>query len=334
MTKDQRTYASLTVATEGVAPSTESEICVVAPWPIFTVTIERGPSGEDDIYLHAGGQGFWVARMIVNLGGQPVLCGPFGGESGVVVEAMARAEGIRLRPIHVRGWNGGYVHDRRGGDRKVIAETRSPPLNRHEADDLYDAALTTGLRAGIAVLTGIHQQGILPPAFFRRLACDLGDNGVSVVADLSGDTLKALSGGVTFLKISHEELIDAGYCRTDTRDDLIAGIRALKATGARNLIVSRAGEPALALLGDRLVEVEPPNFHTLDYRGAGDSMTAALALAQARGLAPQDTLRLGAAAGAINVTRHGLGTGGLADIEEVAARVAIRDVDNGVQSGA
>jgi 1-phosphofructokinase len=55
-------------------------------------------------------------------------------------------------------------------------------------------------------------------------------------------------------------------------------------------------------------------------------MTASLAVAQARGLGADETLRLAAAAGALNVTRHGLGTGKLDDIEEVAAHVAIREL--------
>lgn len=303
------------------------EICVLAPWPIFTVTIECGPAGEDKIYLHAGGQGFWVARMIVNLGARPILCGPFGGESGVVVRAMAEAEGIALRPIPMRGWNGGYVHDRRGGDREVVAETSSPPLDRHEADNLYDAALASGLRTGVAVLTGVYQPGILPPSFFQRLARDLGENGVTVIADFAGEPLKSLRGGVSFLKISHEELIEAGYCKTGDRKDVIAGIRTLQSSGAHSILVSRAGDPAIGLLDGRLVEVEPPHFSPLDYRGAGDSMTAGLAVAQARGFGPEQTLRLSAAAGAVNVTRHGLGTGGLKDIEAIAERVIIRDLD-------
>jgi len=303
------------------------EICVLAPWPIFTVTIEGNPCGDDSIYLHAGGQGFWVARMIANLGGSPILCGPFGGEPGVVIKAMAEAEGVRLRPIEARGWNGGYVHDRRGGAREVVAETQCPPLNRHEADNLYDAALTVGLRTGVAVLTGVPRAGVLPPTFFQRLARDMGANGVSVVADLGGESLRALEAGVSFLKVSHEELIDAGYCAGPTRGEIISGLQALRATGAKNLLVSRAEEPTVALLGDRMVEVLAPCFAPLDYRGAGDSMTAALAVAQARGLGPEATLRLGAAAGAINVTRHGLGTGGMADIEAIAAQVRVRNLD-------
>jgi hypothetical protein len=38
-------------------------VLVFAPAPLLTITIER--RGEDpDVHLHAGGQGFWLARMI------------------------------------------------------------------------------------------------------------------------------------------------------------------------------------------------------------------------------------------------------------------------------
>lgn len=304
-----------------------SEICILAPWPIFTVTIEGGSEGKDDIYFHAGGQGFWVARMIANLGCKPIVCGPVGGESGTVVRALMEAEGIDLHPVGSGGWNGGYVHDRRKGERTVIAEMRSPRLNRHETDNLYDATLATGLRTGVVVLTGVIDEDILPADFYRRIALDLDQNEVSVIADVSDRTLKALNGGVTFLKVSHEQLLSTGFCETTEPQAILEGLKALKqSTGACNVIVSRAEEPAFAGLGDRILEVVPPRLHPLDHRGAGDSMTAALAVAQSRHLDAEETLRLAAAAGALNVTRHGLGTGPLDNIQEIAAHVTVREL--------
>jgi 1-phosphofructokinase len=63
--------------------------------------IEVGAAGKDEIYFHAGGQGFWVARMVANLGGKPIVCGPIGGESGIIVRALIESEGIDLRGIDV-----------------------------------------------------------------------------------------------------------------------------------------------------------------------------------------------------------------------------------------
>ncbi|MDQ1492725.1 MAG: 1-phosphofructokinase, partial [Actinomycetota bacterium] len=148
---------------------------VFAPDPLLTVTVEAGSDG-DEIHLHAGGQGFWVAQMIANLGVEVSVCGPFGGESGRVVRTLVdQDEHINLRAIETVGSNGAYVHDRRGGERVTVAETPPDPLDRHELDDLYGAALVGGLEAEVAVLAGPGPWTVpvLPPDHYRRLAGDL-----------------------------------------------------------------------------------------------------------------------------------------------------------------
>jgi 1-phosphofructokinase len=301
------------------------DVCVFNPSPLFTVTIEAGADGEPEVHFHAGGQGFWIARMVKRLGARALLCAPLGGETGVVLETVIQHEGVALKTIPMSGWNGGYVHDRRTGERQSLATMPSAKLSRHELDDLYDAVLMAGLAAGVAVLTGPAEDRVLSVDTYRRLSSDLASNGVAVVADLSGDVLKAVNGGVKFLKVSHTELIDAEYAENESAASLANGARRLRdASGAENVIVSRAEQPALAIAGDRMVEVVAPNFEALDHRGAGDSMSAGLAVGCARGLDWEATLRLAAAAGALNVTRHGLGTGQSDSIETIAERVEVR----------
>ena len=80
---------------------------------------------------------------------------------------------------------------------------------------------------------------------------------------------------MTFLKVSHTELIGAGCCDGEDRAQLIEGARRLRErSGARHVVVSRAHEPTLALIDDRLVEVAGPSFQALDHHGGGNSMTA------------------------------------------------------------
>ena len=318
--------------TEVATPIGMMEISVLAPSPLFTVTIESGPNGSDTVYFHAGGQGFWVARMIRNLGATPYLCGPFGGETGTILKTLIEVEGIRAVPVPIAGWNGGYVQDRRTGERQTLGNMPSAHLNRHEIDDLYDAALAQGFHTGTIVLTGSVHDSRLPPEFYGRLAKDLGDNGVTVIADLWGAELRALAGGIDFLKVSHLELIDGGYCADGSRSSILQALIRLKTTGAHNIIVSCAEAPALALIDDQAFEVIPPRFQPLDFRGAGDSMTAALTYARAMKLNTDCSLRLAAAAGALNVTRHGLGTGQLSHIQEIAKQVQVRKLSESLAS--
>ena len=76
--------------------------CVFAPSPLLTVTIEAFPEGDEqrddagDLHLHAGGQGFWIARLLGELGVAVQLCATFGGETGEVVRSRIVAGGVDL----------------------------------------------------------------------------------------------------------------------------------------------------------------------------------------------------------------------------------------------
>ena len=282
---------------------------VFAPAPQLTVTIDQ-PADETEIHLHPGGQGVWQARMIKCLGTPVVLCAGLGGEIGQVLEPLLAGEGVELRVVHRESSSGGYVHDRRGGSRNEIASVSGHPLTRHELDELYNLALGEGLGAAVSVLSGPGDPALVAPDIYRRLAADLGSNGSRVVADLSGPHLAAvLDSGLAFLKVSHEELLRDGWAADDSEAELVRVLRALHANGAEAVVVSRAAEPALTLVDGEAFEIDMPRLQPADPRGAGDSMTAGVASVLANGGDLALAVRTGAAAGALNVTRHGLGTG-------------------------
>lgn len=302
---------------------------VFAPGPLLTVTVERH-GGDEHLHVHPGGQGVWQSKMITLLGAQVILCTALGGETGGMLGALLDAEGFRVRAVRRGSGNGWYVHDRRGGVRKVVAAHPGRPLDRHELDELYNLALAEGLRAHVCVLSGIEDPSVVPADAYRRLAADLTTNGVRVVADLAGEYLTAvLLGGVDFLKISHEELLAAKRASRNTVAALGKAARQLRDEGARAVLISRSEQPALALLDDELFQVEAPSLQEVDARGAGDSMTAAVAAVLSRGGGLAEAVRTGAAAGAVNVTRHGLGTGQAETIAALGERVRLTPVDGG-----
>ncbi|MFC0504098.1 PfkB family carbohydrate kinase [Micromonospora costi] len=299
-------------------------VMVFAPTPLLTVTVDQ-PTGQPEIHLHPGGQGVWQARMIMSLGGEVVLCTALGGEIGQVLEPLLVSEGVDLKVV-VRdsGGSGGYVHDRREGSRQEIVDVPGQPLSRHELDELYNLALGEGLRAPVSVLSGPNDPALVPPDLYRRFAADLGANGGRVVVDLSGEHLTAvLDSGVFFLKVSHEELIRDGRAADDDEEQLSRAMYDMHAAGAESVVVSRADRPALALVDGELFEVEMPRLQAADPRGAGDSMTAGVAAVVAGGGDLRTAIRTGAAAGALNVTRHGLGTGRSDSIAGLVDRVRL-----------
>ena len=299
-------------------------VLVFAPTPLLTVTIEdRG--GEPDLHVHAGGQGVWQARMICSLGVPVVLCAALGGETGAMLRHLITSEGIDLDAEQVGSRNGGYVHDRRGGSRQSIVEVPGSALDRHELDDLYERTLIRGLDASLAVLSGPHDDRIVPASVYRRLTIDLTANGCRVIGDLSGQRLDAmLAGGPFLIKVSHDELLRDGRARDESPAELVSAMRRLSADGAGAVIVSRAKQPALALIDDEVLEVRIPPLQPAEPRGAGDSMTAGVVASLARGESLRAALRVGAACGALNVVRSGLGSGGSAAVTALAKRVELR----------
>jgi 1-phosphofructokinase len=79
----------------------------------------------------------------------------------------------------------------------------------------------------------------------------------------------------------------------------------------------------VALGGDAAYELVAPTLETADHRGSGDSMTAALAAGMAGGGEWEAVLTRATAAGAANVTRHGLGTAWASEVDALEPRVRL-----------
>ena len=296
--------------------------------PLLTITGEttdQGDGANDDIHLHAGGQGVWIARQLAALGVDVALCATFGGETGTVLETLVAGENVELHAVATLHGNGAYVHDRRSGVREEIAALPPGTLSRHELDELYGVTLAEALHADVTVLGGPGAEGVIAADTYRRMARDLGANNKTVIADLSGADLDAaVAGGLTIVKVSHEELhADGRVTDPASLAQLVAAMEDLVERGAEAAVVTRAEAPTLALLDGELVTAVAPSLEPIDNRGAGDSLTAGLAAALARGSDRREALILGVAAGAMNVTRRGLATGSRAEIERLADLVRV-----------
>ncbi len=278
-----------------------------------------------------GARVFWVARMAASLGARVSLCCALGGKSGRVLRALMMAEGVDVRTVESQAPNGAYIHDRRSGERSEVALAPSGELGRHDVDELYGITLTSGLDADVTLLCGVQPERILEADVYRRLAGDLRANGRRVIADLTGAPLEAaLKGGVDIVKLSQEELLAEGRAGSTDLGDLLEGMRELKRAGAAGVLLSRGPTPALVLEGQgphvRALELIDPEFEAADPIGSGDSMFAALGVGLGSGSGGVEPLRLAVAAGALNATRRGLGTGTRTEIERLSRHVNIRQV--------
>jgi 1-phosphofructokinase len=302
------------------------QVTVFGPHPLLEVTIERRGS-SDDVHLHPAGQGVWVARMAGELGAQPVLCGFIGGETGKVLQPLlAELPGIQ-RLVGTAASSGSYVMDRRSGEREPIAFAWSAAPTRHEMDDLFSLTTTSALAGEVLVLAGPVPPEALPVEIYERLVADARAGNTRTIVDLSPPRLNsALAGEPDVVKVNDWQLAEFLGRGFYGDDGLRAGAQELLAAGARCAIVTRGGDPAFVATPERTWQLTPPRFEEGAPEGSGDSMVGAMAAMLAQGLPLEEALRWGAAAGAANFLRHGLGTGSRTVVEDLLPRVELREL--------
>jgi 1-phosphofructokinase len=309
---------------ERSSPRASDLVAVFAPNPLLGVTIEARGSAGDDIHLHPGGQGVWLMRMAGELGASPMLCGFVGGEAGTVLRPLLDQLPGDCRLVETAGASGCYVIDRRSGERRLVSQALSPMPSRHELDDLFATACTAALDSRVLAVCNPYPGDSLPLEVYGNLVSDVRANGVPVIVDLSSPRLEsALDGAPDLVKVNDWELAEFVSSPVSQQAQLRDAARRLGDRGARIVVVTRGGEPAFVLRDGEAWELVPPRFDRGSREGCGDSMMGGIAAALARGRDWDQALVLGAAAGAVNFLRHGLGTGSRPTVEEIAAKVRL-----------
>ncbi len=300
-------------------------VALFAPHPLLTVTLELEGDDRQSIHFHAGGQGVWVAGMAHRIGVTPVLCGFIGGESGELLRPLVqRTTGARPHIVRTQSASGCYVTDRRSGQREVLAMKLSDPPSRHELDELVSLACAQGIASGWLVVTNPLPGDALPLEVYRDLVADARAGGCRTLVDLSSPRLDAaLEGEPDVVKINDWELAELVRGSVSTPELLLAGAQSLRERGARNAIVTRGELPAIVLRDDAVWRLTPPRFEHGFREGCGDAMMGALVAGCALGETFERAVVLGAAAGAANFLRRGLGHASREVVQQLTNTVSL-----------
>jgi 1-phosphofructokinase len=307
--------------------SANARVAIFAPSPLLSVTIETRGEGRDEVHCHPAGQGVWLSRMAAELGAWPMLCSLLGGETGAVLEPLLAGLRGELRLVGSDSPSGCYVTDRRSGDREVLAQAYGEPPSRHEVDELVAATTAAALESAVLAICNPYPGGAMPIEVYGALVANARSAGIRVIADLSSPRIEvAAAEQPELVKLNDWEL--AAYVKgpVDTSKRLVDAAERLRNLGAANVLVTRAGDPAVALLGDEVWELIPPRFEVGSREGCGDTMMGAISASLATGRELAEALVVGAAAGAVNFLHHGLGTGSRREVEELTAEVDLRRV--------
>jgi len=305
-------------------------VAIFAPHPLLTVTLEQEGPEREQVHFHPGGQGVWVARMAACMGAEPVLCGFLGGESGELLGGLLRRLVGELRLVGTASASGCYVTDRRSGERQVLTCTLSDPPSRHELDELFSIACAEAIADGWLVLTNPMPGDALPLEIYGDLIADARASGCRTLVDLSTPRLdSALRGEPDLVKLNDWELAEFVRGPVSEPAQLRAAAQRLCEQGARAVIVTRGELPALVLAGERAWRLTPPPLKRGFREGCGDAMLGALVAAWAQGESFERAVMVGAAAGAANFLRHGLGSASREVVERLVEGVELEPLTAG-----
>lgn len=282
----------------------------------YTVSVDHFRMGytnrTESELLTVGGKGINVSTVLKNLGIDSTVLGFVAGFTGQ--EAV--------RQLTDRGIESGLIMLEKGLTRinVKLQSVEGTEINGQGPDIPEErfAQLTerlSELRAGDVLFLSGSIPASLPEDTYMHIMERLA-SGVMTVVDASGELLtKVLPLRPFLIKPNHHELGGIFGATLKDRASVIPYARKLQEMGARNVLVSLAGEGAVLLAEDGSVyEAPAPAGKLVNGVGAGDSMVSGF---MAGWLEKEDyeyAFHLGVAAGSATAFTEGLATG-----EEIAA---------------
>lgn len=223
--------------------------------------------------MMAGGKGINVSIVLQNLGIENTALGFIAGFTGEEIRRQVAEMGIRAQFISIPEGISRINLKLRSIDGTEI-NGMGPSIGRAQLDVLYEK-LDTLTDKDTLVLAGS-----IPASMPSSIYCDIMERlyakGVTFVVDATKQLLLNVLRYRPFLiKPNNHELGELFGVTLSTREAVIPYARKLQEQGARNVLISMAGQGAVLVAEDGSVLLTPaPKGTLVNAVGAGDSMVA------------------------------------------------------------
>lgn len=221
----------------------------------------------------AGGKGINVSIVLKNLGHPSCALGFLAGFTGDEIARRLQLQGVDTDFIEVC-----HGMSRINVKVKSTEETEingiGPDITPSDIEALY-AKLDALASDDILVISG-SVPAALPGDIYERIMERLEGRGIRIVVDATRELLMNVLAFHPFLvKPNNHELGEIFDVELKTRKDVVPYAKKLQELGARNVLVSMAGEGAVLVAenGD-VIESPSPKGTVVNSVGAGDSMVA------------------------------------------------------------
>ena len=266
-----------------------------------------------------GGKGINVSTVLKNLGIPNIALGFSSGFTGEEIKRRVEEMGLASDFINLQNGYSRINVKMKDFDGTEI-NGQGPDISPSETEKLLEKL--DGLKEGdVLVLAGSIPR-TMPDSIYSDILRRLDGKGILTVVDATGELLlHVLEYSPFLIKPNNHELGEIFQVKLETREDVVPYARKLQEKGARNVLVSMAGQGAVLLDENGQVHMLPaPKGKLVNAVGAGDSMVAGFL---AGWLAKKDyeyAFRMGISAGSASAFSENLAT--KKEVEEVYRQVS------------
>jgi 1-phosphofructokinase len=269
-------------------------------------------SASEECYF--GGKGINVSMVLAELGLKSTALGFVAGFTGKAIDEAVKKAGIDTDFIELKeGMSRINVKLKAGDETEINAQ--GPKIDEASQKALFDKL--SKLQEGDVLILAGSIPNSLPDDVYERILSMLQDKGIQFVVDATKDLLTNVLKYHPFLiKPNNFELGEIVGKILTTDDEIYEGALKLQEMGARNVLISMAGDGAMLVdeAGKRY-RIGVPKGKVRNSVGAGDSMVAGFVAGYMKTKDYDAALKMGTAAGSATAFSDGLAKA--ADIDEL-----------------
>jgi 1-phosphofructokinase len=254
----------------------------------------------------SGGKGNNVAGMVRRMGVSCTATGFLSGRTGANIEENLTAAGVECAFIYTPGETRTNIKIIDVGSRICTELNQAgPPATLGDADHLEETVARIARRGDVIVLSGSVPEGI-PEDIYARLTRKARSLGALVVLDADGPSLiEGIKASPDAIKPNLHELSGLTGRTLETAEDAAEAVRAMHLAEGRKVLVSMGSHGAMLFSNTSGWFAEAPDVPVRSTVGAGDAMTAAIAVGLLSGQSDEEILRYaGAYAAAVVMSEH------------------------------
>lgn len=261
-------------------------------------------SDSEEIYF--GGKGINVSIVLSELGVKSKALGFVAGFTGAAIEQGVSEKGIDADFVHLSGGFSRINVKIKSGEETEL-NGQGPKIPDEAVQQLF--AKLDELQDGDTLVLAGSIPSSLPSDIYERILARLSGRKIRTVVDATKDLLvKVLKYQPFLIKPNNFELGEIFGVELHTTDEIVKYAEKLHEMGARNVLVSMAGDGAVLLDETGKTHVCGVCRGTVKNSvGAGDSMVAGF-IAGCEKAGYEYALRLGTAAGGATAFSEGLAT--------------------------